>query len=456
MANESLGFAKDLWKEGNALFEAGRLSEAKRKFKEALKVDPNYEDARFNLALTFLASGDPESAMKNLLRVMRKQNNKNDVKELYLKISEAIYEKYFRNFAARYRDIDEIEIDMTAEMRKKEQIKKIVADRLEEKPNEEKSNPKEEIPDEVVEGQIRRIAPVKTSFKLSDFVGYGDLVSACMDEIGLPVKFPSYYKEHNLVGNTGIMLYGPPGVGKTRFVKALAGELGLKLFILRISQVIDMYTGNSEKNIHKVFETARQNAPSILFLDEFDAFGTDRSDFIEGGGRRAINQLLIELDGMESNNENVFVIASTNRPFDIDPALKRSGRFQTEIYVRPPNLEDRQSLLRYYLGRYNILDDVKNVEILAKETEGYSGADIERVCKIATRAKILAEIEGKTLQVTDEYILSHLINDKTGGRSIRLWYQGLSELLGKKWFDYEYPDLYIDMKHYTEDKLGRL
>lgn len=446
MSDESLGFAKELWREGNAFFEAGRLREAKRKFRDALKVDPQYHDARFNLALTCLISGDLESAFKNLMKVMNAQGERVDVKELYIKISNAIFQKYFGSTKTGLVDIKEDNED--SDIKSKELIEKTIKEKYEEerKKLEEK---KEEITDEIVEGQIKRISPVTTTLKMADFAGYSDLIETCMSEIGLPVRHPELYKKYNLPSNSGIILYGPPGVGKTRFVKALAGELGIKLFVLRISQVMDMYTGNSEKNIHKVFETARQNSPSIIFLDEFDAFGSDRADLLEGGGKRTINQLLTELDGIESNNANIFVIGSTNRPFDIDPALKRSGRFQTEIYVRPPGIKDRESLFDYYLKKFNISEKVRDKLLLAKETEGYSGADIERICKVAVMEKIEAEIRNDDLQITDEYILSHLISDRTGGRALRMWYSGLLELLGKKWYDYEYPDLYLDVRKYT-------
>ena len=158
---------------------------------------------------------------------------------------------------------------------------------------------------------------------------------------------------------------------------------------------------------------------------------------------------MIELDGLESDNELVFVIGATNRPFDIDPALRRSGRFQTEVYMRPPDETDRKDMFRYYLDRFKIGQKEEELSMLAKESKYYSGADIERICKIAVTRKIRQEADGNDSEINIKDLLSIMIADRTGGRSIKLWYQRLSDVFGTKWHDYEYPELAEDMRNYV-------
>ena len=137
-------------------------------------------------------------------------------------------------------------------------------------------------------------------------------------------------------------------------VKAIAGEAGANVIIARVNQIVDMYTGNTEKNLHAIFEQARKNTPCIIFFDELDALGVKRGGDDGGGGgnssalRLAVNQFLVEMSGVETNPEGIYVIGATNNPWDIDPALKRSGRFGDSVYLKPPTYGDRKKLFKYY------------------------------------------------------------------------------------------------------------
>ena len=191
----------------------------------------------------------------------------------------------------------------------------------------------------------------------------------------------------------GLLLYGAAGTGKTAIVRALAGEAKINLVIGKIHEIVDMYTGNTEKNLHNLFEEARKNAPSILFIDELDGLGTKRSGLGNEGTaavmRLAINTFLQEMDGLDSNKDNLFVIGASNQPWAIDEALKRSGRFETTIYIRPPNYKERKQMFKYYLagkplGRINY-------DRLSRATMGYSGADIKKICGEATIRAIKAD-----------------------------------------------------------------
>jgi SpoVK/Ycf46/Vps4 family AAA+-type ATPase len=179
----------------------------------------------------------------------------------------------------------------------------------------------------------------------------------------------------------GLLLYGPPGCGKTFVARAVAGEMGARFASLSIVEVLDMWLGRSERNLHQLFETARRNAPCVLFLDEIDAIGHRRSQMSSSSMRTLANQLLAELDGMEGNNEGVFVLAATNAPWDVDAALRRPGRLDRTVFVAPPDPPARSAILEYHLRDRPIA----RIDLagLAARTEGYSGADLAHLCESA-------------------------------------------------------------------------
>jgi SpoVK/Ycf46/Vps4 family AAA+-type ATPase len=177
----------------------------------------------------------------------------------------------------------------------------------------------------------------------------------------------------------GLLLYGPPGCGKTFIARATAGELGARFVSVGLSDVLDMYLGQSERNLHEIFETARRSRPCVLFFDEIDALGRKRSLMREGAGRDVVNQLLAELDGVRADNEGVFVLAATNHPWDVDTALRRPGRLDRTLLVLPPDGPAREAVVRANLrGR-----PVQNVDPvwIAGKTEFFSGADLAHLCE---------------------------------------------------------------------------
>ncbi|MDA3626915.1 ATP-binding protein [Saccharopolyspora sp. WRP15-2] len=189
----------------------------------------------------------------------------------------------------------------------------------------------------------------------------------------------------------GLLLYGPPGCGKTFLAKAVAGELGARFISVTLQEVLDMWMGNSEKNMHALFQTARQNAPCVLFFDEIDAIGQRRSQLRNSGLRGTVNQLLTELDGVKSDNEGVFVLAATNHPWDIDQALLRPGRFDRAVAVLPPDDEARKAILGYHLKDRPVAG-IKLSE-LVKRTDGFSGADLAHICEAASERALMDSIE---------------------------------------------------------------
>jgi SpoVK/Ycf46/Vps4 family AAA+-type ATPase len=180
----------------------------------------------------------------------------------------------------------------------------------------------------------------------------------------------------------GLLLYGPPGCGKTFLARAVAGELGAAFFSLGLSDVLDMWLGQSERQLHEAFDLARRAAPCVVFLDEIDALGQKRSHLRHSAGRNVVNQLLAELDGAEEDNEGVFVLAATNHPWDVDTALRRPGRLDRSVLVLPPDLEARESILEGALAERPVAD--VDVRRLARKTDEYSGADLVHLVESAS------------------------------------------------------------------------
>ncbi len=169
------------------------------------------------------------------------------------------------------------------------------------------------------------------------------------DEISLkiiqPLKNPDLYKAYGKKIGGGILLYGPPGCGKTFIAKATAGEIDARFINIGLHDILDMWVGNSEKNLHEIFELARKNAPCVLFFDEVDAIGASRSDLRQSAMRHVINQFLAELDGVQTNNEGVLILAATNAPWSVDAAFRRPGRVVRIIFLVTPGAAARGAIL---------------------------------------------------------------------------------------------------------------
>jgi AAA+ superfamily predicted ATPase len=216
-----------------------------------------------------------------------------------------------------------------------------------------------------------------------DDVGGLEQVKARLDAAFLaPLRNPELRAYYGKSLRGGLLLYGPPGCGKTFLARAVAGELGANFFALGLNDVLDMWLGESERRLHDAFAAARRAAPCVLFLDELDALGQKRSQLRHSGGRNVVNQLLTELDGIQADNEGVFVLAATNHPWDIDTALRRPGRLDRTVLVLPPDQPAREAIFRKALEGRPItgVDPVK----LARRTDGCSGADLVHIVESAS------------------------------------------------------------------------
>jgi transitional endoplasmic reticulum ATPase len=226
----------------------------------------------------------------------------------------------------------------------------------------------------------------KPSINFSDVGGMDAVKKEIELKIIKPLLHPELYKAYGKKIGGGILLYGPPGCGKTFLAKATAGQVNAKFISVGLNDILDMWVGNSEKNLHEIFELARYNTPCILFIDEIDALGASRSDMKQSAGRHLINQFLQELDGIDTSNEGVLIIGATNTPWNLDPAFRRPGRFDRIVFVPPPDETTRESILKLKLKNKPI--DAIDYSQLAKKTDHYSGADIDAVIDIAIELKL--------------------------------------------------------------------
>jgi transitional endoplasmic reticulum ATPase len=206
-------------------------------------------------------------------------------------------------------------------------------------------------------------------------------MEAVKEEIRMKVLHPLQHAEMfaaygKKVGG-GILMYGPPGCGKTLLARATAGEVDVPFYSIAISDIMDPYIGRSERNLRDVFAEARRNAPAVLFFDEVDALAASRRDLQQSAGRHAINQFLLELDGDQHDNEGLLIIGATNAPWYLDPAFRRPGRFDRILFVPPPDDEARQAILRVMLSKIPAAD--VDVAAVAKKTKDYSGADLKNL-----------------------------------------------------------------------------
>ena len=229
-----------------------------------------------------------------------------------------------------------------------------------------------------------------SSVRLADVAGMVEVKKRLQAAFLAPMNNPELRKLYGKSLRGGLLLYGPPGCGKTFIARAIAGELGAKFVAVGLNDVLDMWIGSSERNLHEVFATARKASPCVIFLDEIDALGHKRSQLRNSAMRGAVNQLLTELDGVRESNDGVFVLAATNHPWDVDGALRRPGRFDRTLLVLPPDEPAREGVLRYHLRERPVAGiDVKR---LAKRTHGYSGADLAHLCETAAERALLDSV----------------------------------------------------------------
>jgi transitional endoplasmic reticulum ATPase len=241
-----------------------------------------------------------------------------------------------------------------------------------------------------------------TSF--ADVGGMEEVKEEIRMKIIYPLQNRDLFRAYGKKLGGGVLLYGPPGCGKTLISQATAGEIRSNFISVALHQILDLYIGNSEKNLHQLFQLARDHAPTILFFDEVDALAADRKDLRESGMRTLINQFLAEMDGNMANNEGILILGATNAPWHLDAAFRRPGRFDRIIFIPPPDEDARIAIIELMAKEKPV--ERLDVAMLARKTKGFSGADIKAMFDITTeQALARAMREGRVVPLTTEDLL---------------------------------------------------
>merc|ERR1712023_538248 len=239
--------------------------------------------------------------------------------------------------------------------------------------------------------------PIKREEEKLDGVGYDDIggcrkqMALIREMIELPLRHPILFKTLGVKPPRGVLLYGPPGSGKTLIARAVANETGAFFFLINGPEIMSKMAGESEGNLRKAFEEAEKNAPAIIFIDEIDSIAPKRDKANGEVERRIVSQMLTLMDGMKARS-NVVVMAATNRPNSIDPALRRFGRFDREVDIGIPDPTGRLEILRIHTKNMKLGDDV-DLEQIASETHGHVGADLAALCSEAALQQIREKMD---------------------------------------------------------------
>lgn len=361
----------------DTLREAGRTRQAVDEYREALKLDPNAAAAHVGLGALLYELNDLEAALDHLQSAVR-LDPKDARALLNLSRVESALGHYAESLmhlgAARAIDPTLADVVDPAEVASKPDSRPIAL--TESGPDDRAS---------AVDG-ADLVSAERPPISFDDVGGLEAVKEQIRLTIIYPFQRPELYAAYGKKAGGGILLYGPPGCGKTLLARATAGEVHAEFVYVGIDDVLDMYHGESERKLHAIFETARRKSPSVLFFDEIEAIGGKRVDMRQHFLRTLVNQFLAEMDGMEGDNEGLLIVGATNAPWHVDGALMRPGRFDRVVFVTPPDYEARLAILRIHL-RDKPAPDL-DLPRLARGTQGYSGADLMGVVEAATEAAL--------------------------------------------------------------------
>lgn len=364
------------------LASSGYLDEAEKEYRTALEHQPRNVAILTGLARVYFQLGKNSQALVILEDLARRDEATGDAHVLYAKL--LFMEGDVSSAVAQYKLGVELD-DGAADDELAAQLG--ITD--------EDDNPFDQR--EVVDGRVREGAfesggikwdkeIERPKIRFDDVGGMEGLKDDIRMKIIFPIQHPEMYAAYGKTAGGGIMMYGPPGCGKTYFARATAGEIDAAFISVGINDVLEMWLGNSEHNLHGLFELARHNTPCVLFFDEVDALGGRRSDMSGGSSRQVINQFLAELDGVEYSNEGVLVLAATNAPWHVDAAFRRPGRFDEVLFVPPPDAAAREAILKIHC-RGKPIESIDFPKV-AKKADRFSGADLKAVVDAAVEDKL--------------------------------------------------------------------
>jgi AAA+ superfamily predicted ATPase len=366
-----------------SLLKMGRFEESEAAYREGLAVAPHHVNLKLGLAGAYYQQGKNSPALVVIEDLIKGQDPPAAAYLMHARLLMRAGEP--RRAAHQYREAVELEPSVAD------------ADLAAELGLGPAGTPNFDSDDEEVDGRIRQPAGELTpgapdldverpSTTFAQVGGMEPVKDEIRMKIIMPLEHPELFQAYGKTIGGGILMYGPPGCGKTFLARATAGEVKAGFLSVGISDVLDMWIGNSEKNLHELFEQARRNRPCVLFFDEVDALGASRADMRHSGGRHLINQFLSEMDGMASSNEGLLILAATNAPWHLDNAFRRPGRFDRILFVPPPDQAARAAILRLMLAGKP--SDGVDFEAVAKKTDHFSGADLKAVVDTAVESKL--------------------------------------------------------------------
>lgn len=259
---------------------------------------------------------------------------------------------------------------------------------------------------------LRLLKPAQEKVIFTDVGGLDAVKKTIHRKIILPFQKPSLFQRFRKRAGGGILLYGPPGCGKTLLARATAGEVDAAFYSVAIADVLDMYIGESERKLHAIFEKARQDAPAVLFFDEIEALGGKRQYTRESTSSKLVSQFLSEMDGFARDNHGVLILGATNVPWAVDSAFRRPGRFDRIVFIPPPDEPARLAILQLLLADRPIAPDV-DARFIAARTSGFSGADLRELVETAVDEAIEESIDsGQEQAVTQRHFRAALAERK--------------------------------------------
>ena len=376
----------------DTLLGMGMPADAEKEFRAALQIKADDTKLKFGLARAFEQQGKGSAAIVVLEEIAKRPDVPAKARVLYARLL----------LAAGHED------DASRQYRKAIEADPSVADmHLAEQLGVDPAPAKgvgDDDQSEVVDGKVRAaweepagvsgVEVERPKTKFADVGGLDEVKEQVRMKIIHPLKHPELYKAYGKPIGGGILMYGPPGCGKTYLARATAGEISASFLSIGINDVLDMWIGNSEKNLHELFERARRGRPCVLFFDEVDALAASRADMRASAGRHLINQFLAELDGVNASNDGVLILAATNAPWHVDPAFRRPGRFDRILFVPPPDPAGRAAIVRAMCAGKPV-DDI-DYNAVAKKTDGFSGADLKAVLDRAIEAKLTEAMKAGT------------------------------------------------------------
>lgn len=282
----------------------------------------------------------------------------------------------------------------------------------------------------------KRFTSLQSKVTFDNIGGLEELKAKIRLKIIEPFKHPELFRYYGKQAGGGILIYGPPGCGKSLIAKATANEAGTYFIHVKSSDIKSKFVGETEKNIAELFEKAREHQPTIIFFDEFESLGSDRTD-APAHDKSAVAQLLTEMDSVDSKDQQILLLAATNEPWSVDSALRREGRFGTTLFIPPPDLAARTEILQIHLDSRPT--EELNYKLLAKLTDGFSGADLKAVCEMATDVPLRESLRtGKRRKITMADLKTAVKNTRS---VLKSWFAKAVQQVQKKQLQEDFSEL---------------